>query len=277
MSETVVYRDPLGYPNDELACVFESDIEIVKKSGPETRQRSRERLTGNVYRMVIWFSHNKNTIVKRFELNDPQVKALQVLASHYDDDDNFTGRATNMVFKCYPKNGAVIFAEGYGTHLSSRGLLKLLCAIRVKDFLDRYERMEAILPGFNRKLTMDCMMASAMYVARFAASYILHPPPPPGSDPLLESDPREMEHKDYTTVVTLLAEDPDYADAFRHDSTRLYKKVKELLGLEYEMHPKVFNQLLNYLGSSLNVYNENMSNWRDEDLFVRGVWNLHFT
>ena len=269
---TVVYVDPIGDPDRDAACYFQCDLEIVKKKGPKTRQRTRERLTGQVYRMMLYFSHDETTAVIHIELDDTQIRALQIFASHYNDNDSYSGSARDMVMKCHRNKGAVLFASGSGTYVTRRGLLKLLSAIRVKDFLDRYERMETMLPGYNRKLTQDCICSCAMYVAKFAADYIQNRDETGQND----DDPAEMDQKEYSTVVKELADDKDYSQAYKMDAMRLYDKVKELLGLEYEMHPNFFTVMCNHLRSSPNVFNENMSQWRDEDLFVRGVWNVHF-
>lgn len=259
--ETVVYRDIIG--NCVGGCDYDCDVEISRRSGPNTRLRRMRLKQGNLTEITLIFSHVDTTDVELVRLQPCDLQMLHQCTSLYEVDDKFCAWSTNLIATSSSK-GMKLSTSRCQTFVDKAGVERLFAAVRVKDFIDRFERMQSICSELTRPLTAMLSCAATLFVLSTCARY----------------DVKEPDQSKYKKRILKLLNSPETGEAIREqvvrDSKRLTEKARKALGLEWSLNPHFFSRFLDSAHETDNGFISPMRFWTDEFLFVRGVWNRHF-
>ena len=255
MSETVVFRDVIGEQSGRHDVWYDLDLEITRKEGRETRSRTRDRLNKNIYHLVLVFtSHVDNDVLRHICTADDLKFLCTINVDALLMNDNFVSHFGSTLY-CRNKHGNV-FRE---SALFSDGHLRIIQAIRVKEFLDNYEQFQLTIPIVAKKYARDIQYACAERVMRsYASKGANHP---------------------VDTVAKFRAEvarmkEPEVQRQMKIDMIALFSKCSEVLGLRSAQPHSFYDLMMNKVDHYLNRYVNHCALWTAEMLLASNIWEL---
>lgn len=264
MMDTSIWRLLVGSFNED-GCDYDLDIEIVQRESPNTRSKDQLKLDMRLYGLVLIFTHKSTSDVRYLVLTPEEIEELDSLyIASGTRSDSRVGR-----FSLTKKGRETRFTlhslrRDYVTCLSRGAADRIMSAIRVKKFLDRYLRLHHSDDERNELLCRDLTFACYYFTSKYTVDTLVA-----GK----EVFPRPMSQAEYRTQCLQVFND-EFKASFLEDFSKILGVVQETLGYDWEMVPRMLDYFMRASSQSWNPYNEKLDNMTEEMLLVLGIWSL---
>ena len=251
-SSVTVYTACVGEA-DFLKCNSDCDVSVSHcVPAHETRRVTASRLCGGLNELRISFKNPITGVIDMVRCDDEDLCFFDQLPSKPVSREFKLRKATG---------GSVLLYDSCSTWLAETGLQQLKDGIRVKRFLDYYDKLTVTYPDQKKRIVRQIQL-SAMECVLFAAVEGVR-----GS----VKTPRTYDQR-----VKELASVPGSVSDLAGAIAVLYRDLASILHLDPPRMCEAFarkyiRMVMN--GERTNRYLHPRAEWSDEMLLVRGVWD----